>query len=105
MIAAMDNLGITTMDESFDKLIEGMGKIDEANWGPWKLVRETRNICMQFPPATYHLPITDLQPSFLFATLRDLEKKTWADNDCLGGLVRASFALAAAKDDPLWNQK
>ncbi|WP_263377237.1 hypothetical protein [Granulicella aggregans] len=97
----MDEHSISSLDEAFGKLIERMGKIDESNWGPWKLNRDTKRIYMEFPPATYHLPLSDLRPDVLFGTLRDLEVKTWADNDCLGGLVRAAFEIQRASDDPI----
>lgn len=81
-------------------LLEHYEQIDEANWGPWKLDRARRRVYID-QPKRYELDIADLRRQPLAATLWHLKHKEWADNECLGGLVRAAFAIGEAPGDLL----
>jgi len=98
----MDDDDIKTTEEALHEAMESILKIDETNWGPWKLDRDTRSVYMEVRPATYSLPVSELEIGApLIDSIRQLCQKTWADNECLGGFVRAAFAIQSANGDPL----
>ena len=87
-------------DSVFDEVIRDMERISETNWGPWKLHRDTRNVYME-TPTHYSLPIHQLSPTSIVLTLKHVSDKTWADNECLGGLFRAARSIWDASADPI----
>lgn len=100
----MDEDGVKSLGEALDGLIESVQKIDETNWGPWKLDRTTRKVYIAKPTA-YDLSIDiDLAAGALVGTLHYMRQKTWVDNECLGGLARAAFAIREAVGDPFNTQ-
>lgn len=101
-----DDDEIGTARDALDELDRSARKIDESNWGPWKLDRSTKSVYMEGRPATYSLQISNILGDVAFyMTFAHLSEKTWADNECLGGLVRAIFAIEEAFDDPLHERK
>ena len=91
------------MGNVFDDMKKELNHVDETNWGPWKLDRATGKIYIEHTPQiSYALSISDLRGSTaLFNSLRQVEGKAWANNECLGGLVRAAFAILRSPSDPL----
>ena len=72
-----------------------LGRIDDTSWGPWRLDREALHIYRVGTPE-YCLDFNDLCSHLFVRTLREIEGKLWADNQSLGGLVRAAFAIRRA---------
>ena len=91
---------IMSTEEVLDELIKTMQRIDDTNWGPWKLDRLTRKVYIE-QPTRYSLSIDDLRSGNLALTLMLFAQKTWADNECLGGLVRVARSIADASADPV----
>src|SRR5690348_14065692 len=100
-INRMDDDDVKTTEEAIDELTRSISQIDETNWGPWKLDRNARSVYIEGQPVTYSLQIADLKGAFLIGSLQHIWQKTWADNECLGGLVRAAYAIQSANGDPL----
>ena len=77
---------------------DDLGRVKQSDWGPWKLDRENTHVYRVGAPEC-HLDLNDLSSHLLLRTLRELESQVWADNECLGGLMRASFAIRRALVD------
>lgn len=95
--------GVKTTSEALDAALRNLDQIDESNWGPWKLDRQTRHIYIEKPTA-YDISVDDLIGDALLLTLRHMEEKTWLDNAGLGAVVRAAFAIMASPGDPLFRK-
>lgn len=102
-IGAMAEHETTKVTDRVDEVIDRLNRIDESDWGPWKLNRVSRKLYVE-APSYYALDLADIAAPSLLDTLRHMAHKTWMTNEYLGGLVRAALALENAPGDVLWQR-
>ena len=93
-------MSIRPLNELLAEAENSLYTINENGWGPWKLNRSIRGIYVEFP-YVYELHVAQISPEALMGTLKHMFEKPWVNNEYLGGLARAAFAITEAVRDPI----
>lgn len=66
---------------------------DPSTWGGWKLRKRTYELTYKpYADRPYNYPVdleTFTSPAAVLDMIAQVTEKTWATNECIGGLVRA----------------